>query len=366
MTTTLPGPHAAQNRNDGFDTARAALTILVVLYHTSLVFEADPKWRVAYIDRNEFYDVLADFLISFIMHGFYLLAGYFFAFSYERHGLKKAVGSRLVRLGVPLLFIGMTLNTLMNRMSERRDYADNFAAYLLHGDWLGHLWFIGNLLAYTALSCAFAGPLLKTRLPRWNKYIWAAALFFGTPFLCLCFQFAAKAVPYDKILFVSVYNLFLYFAFYLLGMVFYRMRDAFHLLLDMRVATALAASACLTSLMLPPLSSGILYNYLLNMRGLAFALFLIGACCALPAHKGFMKDAGAASYSVYLLHQPLLVLFFPALLFLGLGHWQSFLLLYALAFGASFLFDRTAITKSPVLGFLINGSTQVFKKEKPA
>ena len=95
------------------------------------------------------------------MHGFYILAGYFFAFSYEKHGLKKAVGSRLARLGVPLIFIGMTLNTLMNRMSERRDYADNFGTYLLQGDWLGHLWFIGNLLAYTALSCAFARPLLK-------------------------------------------------------------------------------------------------------------------------------------------------------------------------------------------------------------
>lgn len=295
------------------------------------------------------------------MHGFYILAGYFFSYSYEKHGLRKAIEARLVRLGVPLIFIGMTLNILMNAMSDQRDYEDHFSTYLLHGEWLGHLWFIGNLLVYTLLGGALAVLFRNAILPRWNKYLQAATLFFGAPFLCLCFLFVAKFLPDENILFISTYNFFLYFAFYILGMAFYRMHDAFFTLLEPRFCTVLAAVACTITLTLSP--SGVLYNYALNLQGLALSLFVIGTCCAFPARGLFMKEAAAASYSIYLLHQPLLIFFFPALLFLGFNHWQSFLLLFLMTLSASFLIDRKAVTKSPILGFLINGTTSGFRKK---
>lgn len=290
------------------------------------------------------------------MHGFYILAGYFFCSSYERHGIRKTLNSRILKLGIPLLFVGFTLNTAMNTMSEQRDYSENIFDYIMNGEWLGHLWFIGNLLVYSLVSCLFVRYLLKFPSPIKAPSIQALLLLLGTPLATLCMLFISKVTYAGELIFISFYSLFLYFASYVLGMLLYRFKEAFLVLTNIKFSSMFCLLACAILYMPQMPDSGVLFYYSLNLSGIALSMFLISLCCTFPINNKIIRSVTEASYSIYLLHQPLLVILFPALLFLGLGHQISFILLFTVVFLGCWAFDRNIIMKNRALAFLISGS----------
>ncbi|WP_409074713.1 acyltransferase family protein [Pseudoalteromonas sp. SR41-1] len=54
---------------------------------------------------------------------------------------------RLNRVMIPLIFTGGTINSVFNYYSFNEHYSGVYN-YILKGDWMGHLWFIGNLAIY--------------------------------------------------------------------------------------------------------------------------------------------------------------------------------------------------------------------------
>jgi hypothetical protein len=88
------------------DNLRTALVLLVVLHHVALVYGAFAPF---YYQEPPFEEPLA-FLASgvfvlsnqaWFMGVLFLLAGYFTPSAFDRHGMRKFVNGRLVRLGDP-------------------------------------------------------------------------------------------------------------------------------------------------------------------------------------------------------------------------------------------------------------------------
>jgi glucan biosynthesis protein C len=142
------------------DHLRAALVILVVLHHVSLVYGASVT--PFYYFEPPFTDPLAFLLLlvfalfnqAWFMGAFFLLAGYFAPRSYDRKGAGTFLKDRLIRLGVPILLFTFVLGPiswigLFKMPAEITGITTpiSWKAYpALIG--LGPLWFVAMLLVF--------------------------------------------------------------------------------------------------------------------------------------------------------------------------------------------------------------------------
>ena len=110
--------HESTTRLYFIDHLRAALVILVVLHHVALVYGASlPGFYYVEppFDDPFAYLVLLVFVLfnqAWFMGAFFLLAGYFTPGAYDRKGAGAFLKARLLRLGVPLLFYAFVLEPI--------------------------------------------------------------------------------------------------------------------------------------------------------------------------------------------------------------------------------------------------------------
>lgn len=144
------------------DRFRVGLTILVVLHHVAMAYGGGGL-GFYYVDLPEtfFSRNLLVFVLTnqaWFMGAFFLIAGYFTPRSLDRKGPALFMRSRVVRLGVPLVFYALVLNPIamtgwfhvaedLGPTSwETFDYWDNVR--------MGPTWFLALLLIF---SFAYAG-----------------------------------------------------------------------------------------------------------------------------------------------------------------------------------------------------------------
>ena len=152
------------------DNLRVALTVLIVLQHASFAYAPGSWWY--FVDREQQPLLSAFFLVnrSFRMSLFFVIAGYFMPYVFDRKGAAQYLKDRFRRLGLPiLLFLFLIFPPLMyGYYLNFRGYPDiGFASYYWHVYWgfgwrhppdwsgpnwpdrqLGHLWFVEMLLVY--------------------------------------------------------------------------------------------------------------------------------------------------------------------------------------------------------------------------
>ncbi|MCJ8273008.1 MAG: acyltransferase family protein, partial [Psychrosphaera sp.] len=138
----------------GLDFARAILMLLGIFYHSSLIYIHDGQWHVSHSQHSQFFNLLADFIHYFRMDAFYIIAGFFFVLVVEKYGAKKTLIERMVKLGVPLLVVGFSFNAYLSGMHQENAAMWSFE-YIINGQWLHHLWFIGNLIVYYIVAIWF-------------------------------------------------------------------------------------------------------------------------------------------------------------------------------------------------------------------
>lgn len=101
---------------------------------------------------------------TFFMGFFFLISGYFLEASIARNGLRGAVLSRVLRLGLPLLIFVVLVNGLIGYLmtgSEASYPEFVLRTYLLGGNAeFGPLWFIAHLLLYVLIYAALRALLI--------------------------------------------------------------------------------------------------------------------------------------------------------------------------------------------------------------
>lgn len=121
------------NRLFYLDNLKVWLTILVIFHHAAMPYSPYSEWVYKLNNPNDmmpwiwhFHSVNA----SFFMGLYFLISGYFVPKSFDKQGAKIFVKKKLIRLGIPVLVVGIILSILTGQLE------------------VAHLWFIESLLVF--------------------------------------------------------------------------------------------------------------------------------------------------------------------------------------------------------------------------
>jgi glucans biosynthesis protein C len=183
-STPLPAPSAGE-RLFYLDACRAAFVLLGIVLHALLAFIPEP-WIVASANESAILAHLYNFIHAFRMPAFFVLSGFFAALVLARRGPASWAQSRTLRLGVPLLFgvlfvvpfeslaivLGEDLAVPGEPLSATAVLAAAAERHFSVGMHLvSHLWFILDLLLISLAFAAFYALLGGARVARIGRAI---------------------------------------------------------------------------------------------------------------------------------------------------------------------------------------------------
>ena len=134
------------------DNLRVVAMMLVIAHHAGQPYGPTGGWWP--ISETARADVLGPFFMvnrSFGMSLFFMIAGYFTVMSCDKSGPWPFLKSRLLRLGVPLLWFTLGMILLQVFVFGAKDGQ-------LGSAWpvdVGHMWFVQHLLLYSAVYAAW-------------------------------------------------------------------------------------------------------------------------------------------------------------------------------------------------------------------
>ncbi|HET9516798.1 MAG TPA: acyltransferase, partial [Actinoplanes sp.] len=164
MTSTGESVDTRQ-RERWVDTLRVVLIAGVIVVHTATGYVAD--FAGFYYDDELVANTVVSiaFALPALLGGIFglgplfVVAGWFSVRSLARRGPAGFVGSRLLRLGVPLLFFVLVVNPLADYLGNQWDEDDTFLGYLAVTEF-SVMWFVVALLA-----CSLGYAALRTMRP---------------------------------------------------------------------------------------------------------------------------------------------------------------------------------------------------------
>lgn len=147
-------------RDEGIDSIRILLTLLVIIHHVSIVYGGAGGWywkeaQSLNISLVTFNTVNQSFFMGF----FFLLAGYFTKLSIERKGVKPFLLDRFVRLGIPLIVYFFLISpftiALANPSPEISLITQTLNMAKAKEFEPGPLWFVFSLLIFSIVFAFF-------------------------------------------------------------------------------------------------------------------------------------------------------------------------------------------------------------------
>ncbi len=375
--TTQEGLKTAQ-RLFFIDNWRSALIILVLLHHLAVVYGAGaPFYYVeppAANDGAAFLTLLVFILInqSWFMGALFLLSGYFTPGSFERKGPGAFLKDRLIRLGIPLIVYFFVLNPVASigayQMPSSLTGITSPLSWRSYPGMVGPgpLWFVAMLLVFDLVYAAWRWMTRKRPRQSVPSSPGGLAILIFVIALALATYLLRIVVPLGRFVagFPTLAYLPQYASFFVLGAVASR-GNWFETipgktgkagLIWSLAATVILFPIALTGLSPDPLSA------IKNMLGgghwqsAVYALWdssvSVGLCLGVIAFfRRFLDRAGRLgtflsrqSFTVYVIHAPILV--FLALLLRGIGieHLLKFCLAAVigvpLCFGIAYLIRR--------------------------
>jgi len=145
------------------DQVRASLMLLGIPFHSALAYTIYP-WIAKGGEPSSLLTNFSEFLGTFRMPAFFLLAGFFAMMFVDEQNPAKWWKSRVVQLGVPLLTTVLLINPLLmlartlNSAPEGEAFAGWASLLTTPGPyWIEHAWFLVFLLVYTLLLALLCG-----------------------------------------------------------------------------------------------------------------------------------------------------------------------------------------------------------------
>lgn len=353
----------------GLDFARATLMLLGIVFHSSLIYSHNSDWHTSYTSHSEFFNTLSEVIHYFRMNAFYMIAGFFFVLVVEKYGVKKTLLERLIKLGVPLLVVGFTFNAFITSLYQDKAPLWSFE-YISQGQWVYHLWFIGNLLVYYLAAIWFVARFTcrntSRKLDSVKKIAFLALLV--TPLLSIALTLVGGKIAPTKVLFLTFEALLGYFPYFVLGMYFWQQKERVFSLMNMTNAMKLLLVALLLIMLMQSVDlMAIRWSLYLLVVGFAggFLAMTVIIWLNFIGNKSskLVGKLTESSYTVYLLHEPLIVFVFVTFLAaLELNLYISFALLCSIVLGVSYFVHFGLVKKSHMLMFLFNGKMKTVQK----
>ena len=115
------------------DNLKVCLTVLVIMHHAGQAYGEGGGCAYTPSNPEEFMPWIWHFFstnAAFFMGLYFFISGYFVPRSFDKQGTKQFVHKKLLRLGVPLLFMGGIISILSGKPE------------------IGHMWFVESLLVF--------------------------------------------------------------------------------------------------------------------------------------------------------------------------------------------------------------------------
>jgi len=348
----------------GLDFARGFLMVLVVPYHASLIYRPEGGWRLFYEQQSEIFTLFSHFLHAFRSATFYIIAGFFFVMLVENQGMRKSLTDRVFRIVIPLIVVGFSFNFVMNEYSTDRINAFSWD-YIIKGQWLGHLWFIGNLIFYYFVSALFAKRFTTKNSRETPIGMIAIIALFITPVASVISTFIGYKIYSEQFLFITFGTVYKYFPYFILGMYLWGQRDRVFSFMTIQKSLILLSISILLYVLLqtfwPKKLDWIYLFYASNISAAFLAFSSLFILNAIGSQKNELtKKLADSSFTIYLLHNPLIIIFFTFVLGpLKMNLYLSFILLCSFVFLLLYIIDYHLIKKHWLLSLLFNGKSRI-------
>lgn len=348
------------------DFCRAIFMYCGILFHCGLIYGSGQDWRVVSDQTSGLLGLLSNFLHHFRMEAFYLVSGFFYALIFAK-GRANFLQERVTRALVPMLVVGFTLNFAMNYLSDNRHYQFNLD-YFISGKWQAHLWFLGNLIVYFVVSIGLIKKLTALDLKDKPQTLVRNILVLFA--LALIAQAVSNALSFTTVLFVNFGYLFYFYAFFVMGLIAFIQREAFYQLVKVKwflvylSMYALLQGLCIVFSEWDPMVKA----FIKQVSHLPLMLAAFAFLCFVGSRKSkFIRFISDASYTIYLFHQPLLIIFYVYLFaHIQLGAIYEYVLLVTLVLLVSSLIHIYIVERFKLAKFLLNGTKATPSKHKMA
>lgn len=357
-------------RYGGLDFLRGMLITLMIFYHAALIFSVERNWRTHSPITNQLFDDIAYGISLFRLSAFFIVAGFFTAMSTERKGTAY-LKDRLLRLGVPMVFCGLFINVPIDYFVFGSSFFSSWKdliRYILKGEWLGHLWFLGNLLAYT-VAYVCCNKLLSIKSKQRLMYYLTNNIHFTVLLIFIihvAFRGGSSIIGhlvgwqfFSKCLFFSPVSLFLFFVPYIVGLFLYFIRNKAsinRILHSRHFIVVFILVLCLSVLInhVNILPHDVMSVYTATI-GLLLSLLLVKWVLLIHLKSKLLRYWSESTYTVYLIHQPLLILLYHKIDFSSLGLFFQYMLIVMLVLITSFGFHFGLVRNSKMLTFFLSG-----------
>ena len=139
------------------DNLRVFLTMLVVVFHTSIAYGGAGSWILEDVDKSQLsvttivLSIFTGICQAFFMSLFFFLSTYFIPSSYEKKGARAFLKGRFIRIGIPLVFyyfligpITVWFSHFYTKMTLSHFYTQKVFSF--QESFFGPAWFLETLL----------------------------------------------------------------------------------------------------------------------------------------------------------------------------------------------------------------------------
>ncbi|WP_321391023.1 acyltransferase family protein [uncultured Desulfuromusa sp.] len=346
------------------DFARGLLMSLGVVIHSAQVYSLEP-WRVHSEENSLMFNHIINIIHLFRMPSFYVISGFFAMMLYQRYSLKNFYLNRLIRLGVPLFFCGLFLNSINHYLSygnAAKGLSAFDLSYWLGGGWLGQLWFLANLIIYIVFLALLMNYFKEAVSKISYLKVPSISIFILIPlvlFLTLRIAWRLPTPPYgDAWIFITTTNFIFYLPFFLLGVIFFVNQTAFKEFMD-SVLLAFVGLIIYLTLYYVNLENSV-YVYLKEISSyLCLVCFIVLMLklfnCYFNRNSNLIRSISDSSYTVYLVHPPILLIIASFLIETSLNIYVQFSILVVSVWFLSYMVHVLLVRKFKIINFLLNG-----------
>ena len=352
------------------DNLRAFLMVLGLVLHTCAAFSPSKYWLVSYVKPIEWVDTLNDFIHLFRMPLFFMISGFFAFLMMEKQSTKTFCSTKLLRIGIPFLTVLLVVN-LPQYFSLEYLNDTSISDQINTNSFVGHLWFLVNLLVYFLLYSVMH-KFIQIFNPLLNKlatlsFISLAIVIIPVGYLGILGMNKIGIPIYENFLLIgSLYKLFSYFDYFILGVLFARLgHDKFISALKSIRGMFLILVLFIVSTFpwsFPIINNELTIPYINHIQAIFVCLLVwLFATKLMNYSTGMFKQLASASYSIYLFHHVMVVGLVLAANLLNSSvnividpNFLFFLIITLTLFGTNFIHTKI-IMKYHVFSLFFNG-----------
>lgn len=368
-----------------WDPLRALLMLLGIPYHASLLYSHALPWDIKDLETSPVLSALGAALVTFRMPAFFLVAGYFSIMVIGKKGKMRWLRQRFLRLGLPFIVAVLLLGPLQLFMLQLSAIAkgDITVTQMMESlpdllqpseQWIMHLWFLPALITYSVLLAGLLYLLERPPLAEAKDWFYRVngryPLLFLTAF-CI-FPVLWEWMVYGSGLLAakSENGLFLiyerasdpyarYLPFFLIGALLRRDRALFHRFRQTGMLTGIVASGSIATAVTLRLQNHFVNSAMLILASAIAAvtmsrLLIDLACRYFDRPSPLARGMTDASFTIYLLHHPLIYTFGTLFILISLPPVFEFAIIVVATTVAAYMLHQ-AIRRSPLALFLFNG-----------